>query len=64
MKVVHIGDYKRRRREEYPPVEELADALYWADQGDRSKLEAYLARVSEIKAKYPKAAPNDPNEQP
>jgi hypothetical protein len=45
-------------------VEELADALYWADQGDRSKLEAYLAKVSEIKAKYPKAAPNDSNEQP
>jgi hypothetical protein len=63
MKVVHIGDYRQRRKSEYPAIEELADALYWADRGDRSKLEAYLAKVSEIKAKYPKVAPNDPNEQ-
>lgn len=64
MKVVHIGDYRRRRKVEYPPIEDLADALYWADNGDRTKLEAYLAKVAAIKAKYPKAAPNDPNEQP
>jgi hypothetical protein len=64
MKVVHIGDYKRRRREEYPPIEELADAIYWADRGDKTKLDAYLAKVTAIKAKYPKEPPNDPNEQP
>ena len=63
MKVVHLGDYRRRRRAEYPPIEELADALYWADHGDRTKLDAYLAKVTEIKAKYPKEPPHDPNEQ-
>ena len=46
--------YQRLRKPEYPPLENLADALYWQSQGDESKMTAYLAAVAEVKAKYPK----------
>lgn len=47
-------EYQRNRRPEYPSLEELADALYWNNKGDQSKLEAYYAKVEEVKNKYPK----------
>lgn len=62
MKIEHKVDYRERRRAEYPPVTQLADALYWQQNGDPSKMEAYLAKVAAVKAKYPK--PNDRTEQP
>ena len=43
------------RRAAYPPLADLADALYHQAQGDASKLEAYLAAVAAIKDKYPKS---------
>lgn len=46
--------YQRDRVMEYPPLAELADALYWQSQGDDSKMTAYLAAVDAVKAKYPK----------
>jgi len=46
--------YQRQRQPEYPPVTELADALYWASEGDTSKLDAYYAACAAVKAKYPK----------
>jgi len=46
--------YQRQRAPEYPPVTELADALYWASEGDTSKLDAYYAACTAVKAKYPK----------
>lgn len=46
--------YQRRRRFEYPSLEDLADALYWQSQGDSSKMTAYLAAVDAVKTKYPK----------
>jgi hypothetical protein len=46
--------YIRDRVMEYPPLTELADALYWQAQGDESKMTAYLAAVNAVKAKYPK----------
>lgn len=47
-------DYQRQRRPEYPPITDLADALYWQAQGDDSKMTAYLAAVEAVKQKYPK----------
>lgn len=38
----------------YPPLTELADALYWQSQGDETKMEAYLTKCGEVKARYPK----------
>ena len=46
--------YQRSRQLEYPPLAELADALYWQAQGDETKMTAYLAAVDAVKARYPK----------
>ena len=50
------NNYQKLRRPEYPPLSDLADALYWQAQGDQSKMTAYLAAVDAVKAKYPKGA--------
>lgn len=47
-------EYQRLRQPEYPPLSDLADALYWQAQGDESKMTAYLAAVDAVKQKYPK----------
>jgi len=47
-------EYQRKRAPAYPPITELADALYWASTGDTSKLDAYYAACAAVKAKYPK----------
>jgi hypothetical protein len=46
--------YMFLRRKEYPPLADLADALYWQSQGDESKMSAYLLAVQAVKDKYPK----------
>ena len=46
--------YQRDRQPEYPSLADLADALYWSNQGDNTKLDEYYAKVSAVKAKYPK----------
>jgi hypothetical protein len=48
--------YKEQRAPEYPPLADLADAVYWQSQGDNSKMTAYVAAVEAVKAKYPKGA--------
>jgi hypothetical protein len=46
--------YKKDREREYPPLADLADALYWQQQGDETKMTAYLAAIEAVKTKYPK----------
>jgi hypothetical protein len=46
--------YQQLRVQEYPPLSEFADALYWQSQGDDTKMTAYLAACDAVKAKYPK----------
>lgn len=46
--------YQRQRQPEYPPISDLADALYWASKGDTTKLDAYYAACAAVKTKYPK----------
>lgn len=48
-------EYWQKRVCEYPPVQELADALYWKEHGDPSKWAAYMAKVQAVKEKYPKS---------
>ena len=50
MKVMHTPDYAKRRRGEYPPVEEQLDALWKGG----AEAEAMRARIEAVKAKYPK----------
>ena len=47
-------EYQRLRAPEYPPLTDLADAIFWQQQGDNSKMEAYVAACEAVKAKYPK----------
>jgi hypothetical protein len=46
--------YKYQRAKEYPPLTDLADALYHQSKGDETKLTAYLAKCETVKQKYPK----------
>ena len=46
--------YQRNRQPEYPSLATLADALYWSNQGDNTKLDEYYAACSAVKTKYPK----------
>jgi len=46
--------YKNKRQPEYPPLTDLADALYHQSKGDETKLTAYLAKCEAVKQKYPK----------
>ena len=48
--------YQRQRQPEYPPLQDLADALYWQNKGDSSKMQAYLIACDAVKQKYPKGA--------
>jgi hypothetical protein len=43
-----------KRQSEYPPLADLADALYHQSKGDETKLTAYLAKCEAVKTKYPK----------
>jgi hypothetical protein len=47
-------EYQRKREREYPPLTELADALYHQQNGDDTKMTAYLAKCEAVKQKYPK----------
>jgi len=47
-------EYTRKRAPEYPPLTDLADALYHQSKGDETKLTAYLAKCEAVKQKYPK----------
>lgn len=50
------NNYQRKRSSEYPPLTDLADALYHQANGDNTKMEAYLAACEAVKQKYPKGA--------
>lgn len=55
LKQEHIDNlYKNDRRKKYPPLADLADAIYWQQQGDNTKMDAYLAAVQAVKDAYPK----------
>ena len=51
---VDPNTYKYKRAPEYPPLTDLADALYHQSKGDETKLTAYLAKCEAVKQKYPK----------
>jgi hypothetical protein len=47
--------YKYKRVKEYPSLADFVDAYYWAQNGDDTKMTAYIEKCAEIKDKYPKA---------
>ena len=40
----------------YPPLADLADAIYWQSRGQSGKMEEYNAAVEAVKTRYPKPA--------
>lgn len=48
------GPYWRDRQLAYPGWRDFADAYYWAQRGDTSRMTDYLAKIDEIKGRYPK----------
>jgi hypothetical protein len=55
LKTVELAKYYQKpRQEEYPPLADLADALYWQSRGDDTKMMAYIAACDAVKQKYPK----------
>lgn len=53
-KIVFTKGYERARQENYPPLADFADAFYWRERGDPKPMEAYLAKIDDIKAKFKK----------
>ena len=47
-------EYQRNRQPEYPSLATFADAYYWAQKGDNTKMDEYVASCDAVKAKYPK----------
>ena len=57
MRITHVEDVARLRQALYPPLADLADALYWQSKGDNSKMDAYNAAVEAVKQRFPKVLP-------
>ncbi len=51
---ITANSYKSQRKKEYPPLADLADAIYWNEKGDPTKLAAYTAACDQVKLDYPK----------
>ena len=47
-------EYQRKRSSEYPSLADFADAYYWAQKGNNTKMDEYIAKCGAIKEKYPK----------
>jgi hypothetical protein len=47
-------DIDRERLAAYPPLSDFADAYYWQQMGDPSKMQAWRDRVTAVKKAYPK----------
>jgi hypothetical protein len=43
--------YKRKRKSEYPPLEDYIDGVV---KGDQEQIDAYIAACQAVKLKYPK----------
>lgn len=52
------AEYQRQRAAEYPPLQDLADALYWQVQGNNEPMNKYLEACAAVKDKYPKGGNN------
>ncbi|WP_157778895.1 hypothetical protein [Massilia violaceinigra] len=54
MIIYHNEDVDQLRRAAYPPLADLADAMYWQSRGQSGKMDEYNAAVEAVKARYPK----------
>lgn len=47
-----MNDYKQLRKAEYPPLEDLADAIVHMQLGETQFMAEYLEKCMAVKAKY------------
>ena len=47
-------EYKVLRKNRYPSVQDLADAVYWNEKGDDSLMTAYVSACDKVKEDFPK----------
>ena len=52
-----VIEYREKRRSEYPPLADLADATVHRESGDPQPFADYIAACLAVKAKYPKPVP-------
>lgn len=57
MIITHTEDVDALRRAAYPPLADLADAVYHQSRGGDTKMDAYRACVEAVKIRFPKRAP-------
>jgi hypothetical protein len=55
LKLKHVEDYRKLRRQEYPSVQEQLDSLWHSmnEQSDK-KIEPFYSIIKAVKDKYPK----------
>ena len=46
--------YQRDRAPQYPDLKAFVDAYYWAQKGDNTLMDAYIAACDKVKADFPK----------
>lgn len=46
--------YQRQRAPQYPDLKAFVDAYYWAQKGDNTLMDAYIAACDKVKADFPK----------
>lgn len=56
MKIKHPTDYAARRRLEYPPLADFADAFVHLQNGNPAPMAEYVARCNAVKARFAKRA--------
>jgi len=55
LKLRHIEDYRKLRRDAYPTVGEQLDALWHSmDKEESPKVEPFYSMIKAVKDKYPK----------
>lgn len=52
--LIDADSYKELRRDAYPSLADLADALVHKENGDATQYNAYISACNAIKAQYPK----------
>ena len=50
IKILNL-QYKEKRKEEYPPIEDYIDGVV---KGDQNQIDKYIQKCIEVKSKYPK----------
>lgn len=55
LKLKHVEDYRKLRKQAYPAIGDQLDALWHAmDENEIQRIEPFYSMIKEVKDKYPK----------